>query len=368
MVTGLPSELLEVDDGVLVALDGTRGSVLVDPARDAAEAAAAAVSSSRRAAERVRAERDQPAVTTDGRTIAVLANVASRAELDAALSGGAEGIGLLRTELVFLDAHEWPTEQAHANALRPILGGLGPRRAIVRVLDFGADKSPPFLAAVRERGIKLLLSHPDALRSQLRAILDCAREHDMVVLLPMVDTAEQVSRCREQLERAAAEVGVDRMPAVGAMIETPAAALNAGAIAARADLLSIGTNDLTAATLGTDRFALNQAVAHDPRVLRLIASTVEAAHGARIPVEVCGEAASDPLMLPLLIGLGIDELSVGAAQVGAVRARVRDLNAGDTGRLARSTLAMECPEDVEAAVLSHRRPVESERGAAQVGL
>jgi phosphoenolpyruvate-protein kinase (PTS system EI component) len=214
----------------------------------------------------------------------------------------------------------------------------------------------------------LLLSHPDALRSQLRAILDCAREHDMVVLLPMVDTAEQVSRCREQLERAAAEVGVDRMPAVGAMIETPAAALNAGAIAARADLLSIGTNDLTAATLGTDRFALNQAVAHDPRVLRLIASTVEAAHGARIPVEVCGEAASDPLMLPLLIGLGIDELSVGAAQVGAVRARVRDLNAGDAGRLARSTLAMECPEDVEAAVLSHRRPVESERGAAQVGL
>jgi phosphoenolpyruvate-protein kinase (PTS system EI component) len=368
MVTGLAPELLALADGVTVALDGSTGSVIVDPSAELAAATAAQVLSNRRAAERARAEQSRPAITTDGRTIAVLANVASRAELDVALAEGAEGIGLLRTELAFLDAPDWPSEQEHTDELRPILAGLGDRRAIVRVLDFGADKSPPFLGRIRERGLELLLAHPDAFLSQLRAILLCGRDHELVVLFPMVDSPSQIVESRALLERAGGELGIARLPRIASMIETPAAAANAVAIAAECDLLSIGTNDLTASALEVDRFAPGDAVAHDPRVLRLIAASVEAAHGARIPIEVCGEAASDPRMLPLLVGLGIDELSVGAAQVGAVRARVRVLDAGDAGRLARSTLAMESAEDVEAAVLCHQRPAESTRGAVQVGL
>jgi len=298
----------------------------------------------------------------------VLANVASRAELDAALAEGAEGIGLLRTELAFLDAPDWPSEQQHSDALRPILAGLGGRCAIVRVLDFGADKSPPFLGRIPERGLELLLAHPDALLSQLRAILQSARDHELVLLLPMVDSPSQIVETRGLLESAAGELGIVSLPRIGSMVETPAAAADARAIAAECDLLSIGTNDLTASTLGVNRFTSGDGVAHDPRVLRLIASSVEAAHGAGIPIEVCGEAASDPRMLPLLVGLGIDELSVGAAQVGAVRARIRALDAADAGRLARSTLAMEAAEQVEAAVLRHQRPSESTRGAVQVGL
>ena len=368
MVTGLAPELLGLPDGIRLVIDGSTGSVIIDPSPEVAQATSARVVSERLAADRARAERDQPAVTTDGRSITVLANVASRAELDAALANGAEGIGLLRTELAFLDARDWPSEQEHTDALRPILAALGERRAIVRVLDFGADKSPPFLRGIKERGLELLLAHPDALLSQLRAILHCVHGRELVVLLPMVDNAGEVEATRMLLERAARELGLARPPRVGSMIETPAAASNASAIAAESDLLSIGTNDLTATTLGADRFAVNRAAAHDPRVLALVDSSVEAAHAAGIPIEVCGEAASDSIMLPLLVGLGIDELSVGAAQVGAVRARVRALDAAEAGRLARSTLAMGSAEDVEAAVLCHRRPAESDRGAAQVGL
>ena len=238
----------------------------------------------------------------------------------------------------------------------------------MRVLDFGADKTPPFLAHTQERGLKLLLANPDAFMSQLRAILHCGRDRELVVLLPMVDAPSQVIDSRALLEHAADELGIASLPRIGSMIETPAAAGHAAAIAAECDLLSIGTNDLSASTLGVERFTSGNAIAHDPRVLRLIARSVEAAHAARIPIEVCGEAASDALMLPLLVGLGIDELSVGAAQVGAVRARIRALDGRDAGRLARSTLAMESAKDVEAAVLCHQRPVESIRGAVQVGL
>jgi phosphoenolpyruvate-protein phosphotransferase len=350
MVTGLGQQLLALSDGVRLAVDGTAGSVVVDPSSERAAASIEQMRARRHAAQRAQAEQGRPAITTDGRRITVLANVASRAELDLALSAGAEGIGLLRTELAFLDATDWPCEQGHTDALKPILEGLGSRRAIVRVLDFGADKSPPFLNGVAERGLELLLRHRDAFLSQLRAILLGARGRELAVLLPMVADDEQVAQSRELLERAARELGVTKLPALGSMIETPLAAANAPAIAALSDFLSIGTNDLTAATLGADRFSTNAARAYDPQVLRPIARSVEAAHRAGISIEVCGEAASDPLMLPLLVGLGVDLLSVGAAQVGVARRWIWRLSAEDAGTLARSALEMNSAEEVEQSV------------------
>jgi phosphoenolpyruvate-protein kinase (PTS system EI component) len=355
MVTGLDAGLLKVDDGIPVALDGTAGSVILDPSPGAARAVAAKVRRDRVAADRARADHARPATTIDGRRITVLSNVASRPELDLALAAGAEGIGLLRTELAFLDATRWPSEQDHLDTLEPILSGLGRRLAVVRVLDFGADKSPPFLGRVPERGIELLLANPGPFLGQLRAILQFGESHELVILLPMVDRPDQVLQARALIERAAEVSGSQTLPRVGAMIETPAAAACAAAIASHSDLLSIGTNDLTAATLSADRFSVNQAVAHDPRVLALIASAVKAAHSEGIPVEVCGEAASDPTMLPLLVGLGIDELSVGAAQVGRVRAGIRGLHAEAAGGLASSALAMDSAEEVQTAVRRHQR-------------
>ena len=360
MVTGVGERVLDVRDGDRLSLDGTRGSVVLDPSQERASLATGAMRSQQETAARARAEADLPAVTIDGRSVAVLANVASAAELRVGLAAGAEGIGLLRTELAFLHARDWPSEQEHTDALRPILAGLGERRAVVRVLDFGADKSPPFLEGTATRGVELLLEHEAALLSQLRAILVCSRRHHVEILLPMVDRPEQVTRVRALLEQAARELGVRATPALGSMIETPQAASRSAEIADRCAFLSIGTNDLTAATVGADRFASSRAQAHDPRVLRLIAQATRAAHDAGIPIEVCGEAASDPLMLPILVGLGVDELSVGAAQVGSVRVRTRGLRFEDVGRLASSALELSSAEEVQ-------RSVEVVR-AAQMGL
>jgi phosphoenolpyruvate-protein kinase (PTS system EI component) len=349
MVTGLGGPAGELADGTCLALDGTTGSLVVHPSPERAHAAAVAMSTRLRSEQRSREERDLPAATRDRRRVTVLTNVASVGELHIGLSAGAEGIGLLRTELAFLDAERWPTEREHRDALEPILGALDDRPAVVRVLDFGADKSPPFLSETGQRGLELLLSNREALISQLRAILGCALGRDVRILLPLVDHAEQLTATRELLEHTARTLGIDRTPPLGAMIETPTAAQQAAAIATRADFLSIGTNDLTAAALGADRFGSGAACAHHPRVLRLIDESVSAAHEAGITIEVCGEAASDPLLLPLLVGLGVDELSVGAARVGTVRRWIRRLSHAEASRLGRSALELQTAEQVTAA-------------------
>jgi phosphoenolpyruvate-protein kinase (PTS system EI component) len=281
-------------------------------------------------------------------TLRVLVNAATAAEARAGLAAGAEGAGLVRTELAFLDAAGWPDEAAHRRALGPVLAALAGRTATVRVLDFGGDKTPPFLRGADARGIALLLGAPAALEAQLRAIAEAGRGTGLRVLLPLVSGAAEVRACRALLERACAAAGTP-VPPLGAMIETVEAARDAAAIAAAADFLSIGTNDLTAAALGTDRFAPGDAVTHDPRVLAPIARSVAAAAGAGSFVEVCGEAASDPVLVPLLVGLGVAELSVGAARVGAVRAWVRALDAAACADGA--ARALEAPDAAAAGAI-----------------
>ena len=356
MVTGLYEQVLEIHDGAPLVIDGTAGTLVGQPSVERAQIAKAEMRARRAAAQRAQERCERPAVTTDGRRITVLANVASPEELELGVRTGAEGVGLLRTELAFLDVADWPSEQEHTEALEPILAGLRDKPAVIRVLDFGADKAPPFLHDDPQRGLELLLDHPDALIAQLRAIVHASGRHDIRILLPMVDGPGQLAQARVLVEHVCTELGVDRAPPLGSMIETPTAAQAAIAIAERSDFLSIGTNDLTASTLGADRFAANAARAHHPRVLRSIAASVAAAHEAGIPIEVCGEAASDPIMLPLLVGLGIDELSVGAARVGSVREWIRLLDATETARLARSSLTMDTAEEVEWAV----RPLATE--------
>jgi len=257
-------------------------------------------------------------------------NAATAAEARAGLRAGAEGIGLLRTELAFLDAPSWPSEAAHRAALEPVLVPLAGRTATVRVLDFGADKTPPFLRGTPLRGLALLLGHAGELEAQLRAIGAAGSATDLRVLLPLVESAGQIAAIRPLLPAGAQ---------LGAMIETRAAVAAAPAIAAAADFVSIGTNDLTADVLGEDRFEPGAAVAHDPRVLAAIAAACDAARDAGRVVEVCGEAAGDPLLLPLLVGLGVRELSTGAARVGATRAAVRALDVDTARRMARAALA-----------------------------
>jgi phosphoenolpyruvate-protein kinase (PTS system EI component) len=367
MVVGLGDAVLAACDGAVVAVDGTEGVAILDPSPALVDEFAAEAAGRLQARAEARAARDLPAVTRDGRAVRVLVNVSGAAEAEAGLEAGAEGVGLLRTELAFLDARAWPGEEEHLRALAPVLARLYGRTATVRVLDFGGDKTPPFLAGTRARALRLLLDAPDALDAQLRAILRAGRHTELRILLPMVRGPVDLLAGRDAVLRATDAVAGAEPPPVGAMVETPRAAGVAHQLAVRADFLSVGTNDLTAATLGEDRFAEGRAPAHHPRVLGHIARVVAAARAAGIPVEVCGEAASDPRCAPLLVGLGVDELSVGAARVGAVRGWVRSLDASECAALAAAAVAADGPEDVEALVAPVAARLERlERGAVAV--
>ena len=325
LVVGLGDEILEVADGDPVVLDGGAGSAILAPDDESLEAALRAVHEQRRQRRELASTRTLPAVTRDGRKIRLLCNASMRDEVDAGLAAGAEGVGLLRTELAFLEATSWPSEAEHLAALAPVLAPLAGRVATVRTLDFGGDKTPPFLSGVSERGVALSLAHPKAFAAQLRAIVAAGAETRLRVMLPMVEDPEQLRTARALL---------DEDIALGAMIETPEAARRAAEIAAEADFLSIGTNDLVQYTLGLDRErpVATARTAGDPEVLGHIARVVEAAHERGLTVEVCGEAAGEPELAVQFVRLGVDELSVSPARLDEIRATVRRISAsGELG-------------------------------------
>jgi phosphoenolpyruvate-protein kinase (PTS system EI component) len=363
MAVGLGPGLLSAPADEAIVVDGDAGLAVLAPEAARVAAAGAAQRERRADRERARLDRELPAVTRDGHRVRVLVNAATRAELDAGLAAGAEGVGLLRTELAFLDAARWPGEGEHRAAIAPVLAGLAGRTATVRVLDFGADKTPPFLAGTPLRGLELLLAHPDELDAQLRAAVDAGRDCDLRILLPMAESAEQVRVAQAAVARAVAAVRGARAPALGAMIETRTAVAAAPEIAAAADFLSIGTNDLAHAVLGSDRFGGSPAPAHHPRVLAAMAATARAAVGARVVLEVCGEAASEPASVPLLVGLGVGELSVGAARVGVVRRWVRSLRRDGARRAAAA--AQRAAGEAEAAALGAELLLEGRDAAGE---
>jgi len=326
MVVGVGPALLEISEGEEVVLDGDHGLIVRAPDVERAELARKQSLRRREARAVAVARRSMPAETTDGRRIRILANASTAAELSEATAQGAEGVGLLRSELLFLDAPGWPTFRDQVASLRPVLGQLSGRIATVRLFDFGADKTPPFLLGVRQRGIDVLLSAPDQLRVQLAAIVEAGAGTNLRILVPMVMSPEQLHAVDDLLS---AVLDGRPRPQLGAMIETPEAARCAMDIAKAADFFSIGTNDLTQLALGLDREQSKSAPVADVRVMRLIAAAVEAAHKAQILVDVCGEAASDASAMHVLVGLGVDELSVAAARVGQVRQWVRELDFRD---------------------------------------
>jgi multiphosphoryl transfer protein len=335
MVVGLGPEALELANGEEVVLDGDLGLLVRAP--EPARVAAARSEADRRLALRQRAvaHRLEPAETKDGHRVRVLANAASVAEVVEALEQGAEGVGLLRTELIFLDSSDWPSSAQQVRLLKNILAPLAGRIATVRLFDFGGDKTPPFLRGATERGIDLLLRAPGALHAQLAAVLESGSGTQLRILIPMVTGVEQIRAVRAAL---ASVLNGRRAPEIGAMIETPGAGRSAAEIASAADFLSLGTNDLTQLTLGLDREHSASAPVTHPAVLGLIDLTMRAARAAHIPVDVCGEAASDPAVMPLMVGLGADELSVAAARVGEVRELVRGMDFASSEKAARGML------------------------------
>jgi phosphoenolpyruvate-protein phosphotransferase len=339
-VVGLGEAIMGVDDGAMLIVDGDAGTVQVAPSdeelaarrRDREEADARAAE----ARERAR----QPARLRDGETIEVAANVGSVAEARAAVELGADGVGLLRTEFLFLDRDEAPSEDEQRAVYAEIAEALQGRPVIIRTLDAGADKPLPFLKQPPEdnpflgvRGIRLGLANPELLETQLRAIAAVAKEHPVKVMFPMVATLDEYRQARAML---AADVEV------GVMLEVPAVALQADAFAREVGFFSVGTNDLTqytmAAERGNEALAPLLAGAQAP-VLRLIRAAVEAADQHGRWVGVCGELAGDPEAAVILAGLGVRELSMAAGRIPAVKDALRAVSPDEARGAAEAALA-----------------------------
>jgi phosphocarrier protein FPr/phosphocarrier protein len=357
LLAGLGPALALVEDGTqLVLADGrlriAPDKTVIDRAR-----ANVATRAARRQAARIRAH--EPAITADGTRIEVAANLGSVADAEAAIAEGAEGCGLLRTEFLFLDRAAPPDEAEQRAAYQRIADALGERPLIVRTLDIGADKPAPWLPMAAEenpalglRGIRLQLARRDLLETQLRALLGVTARGPLRIMLPMVADAGELREAHTLLDRLATEAGA-AAPELGIMIETPAAALIAETLAVDATFFSIGSNDLSQYALARDR--TNPAVATGldglhPAVLRLIDATVRGgtAHGRW--TGVCGGLAAVPAAVPILIGLGVIELSVPAAAVAEVKALVRTLDRGRCQALATQALAAPDAAAVRALV------------------
>src|SRR5436190_5050594 len=353
---GLGEALLDVPEGTELLLDGDAGTVEVEPAEELLAEYERRAAERERSARRARAAAAEPAVTRGGRRIEVVANIGSPEDVPTAIENGAEGVGLLRSEFLFLDRDSMPSEDEQYEAYTLIAKGLEGRPLILRTLDVGADKPLPYLPQRPEanpflgvRGIRLALEQPELLETQLRAALRTALDHPLKVMFPMVATLDEYRRARATLDDLRAGTSVELE--VGVMIEIPSAALAAEQFAPEVDFFSLGTNDLTQYTMAAERG--NAAVAEPadglhPAVLRLIRSVAEAADRHGVWAGVCGELASDPEAVPVLVGLSITELSAYAPAIPAVKQAVREVVTKVARDLAEAALELASAAEVRA--------------------
>lgn len=362
-VVALGADVLDVPQGQRVVLDAANGRLELAPS-DARHAQVHQIRDAQNLRrQQQQAQAQQPARTSDGMTIEVAANVASSAEALVAFENGADGIGLLRTEFLFVDRRTAPDEQEQRHAYQAVLDAMGDKSVIIRTIDVGGDKQLDYLPLPVEanpvlglRGIRMAQVRPELLDQQLRALLQVSPLERCRIMLPMVSEVDELLQIRQRLDELCVELELTQRPELGVMIEVPAAALMAEQLAKHADFLSIGTNDLSQYTLAMDRDHAGLAARVDalhPALLRLIAQTCTGAAKHGRWVGVCGALASDPLATPVLVGLGVSELSVSPLQIGEIKDRVRHLDAAQCRQLSHSLLDLSSAKAVRQACQHH---------------
>lgn len=361
-----------VKSGALLVVDGGTGSVTVHPGAEAMAAAKRASAAFARERQKLAQLRRLPAETEDGQAVELLANLEVPLELPLIAQAGVDGIGLFRSEFLFMNRPTLPDEDEQAEVYGAAVEAMEGDPVTIRVLDWGGEKEIEALQAggfdlaiaglnpaLGLRGIRMLLRHTELLETQLAAILRAATRGPVQILLPMVTSVEEVRAAREilqkivrRLKRRGEEVP-QRLPPLGIMIETPAAALSADALALEADFFAIGTNDLTMYAMAADRGDADVAHHYDPLhpgLLRLVQFTIEASLRLRKPVSVCGEMAANPKLTPLLLGLGLRTLSMNASAVPKVKQVVRSISSADCARLARRVMEQGEPAAIRALI------------------
>jgi phosphotransferase system enzyme I (PtsI) len=360
-VVGLHGASQKIQSGMMALLDGYNGLVIVNPSEQTlleyGQLARRRVSLE----EKLHEVQTLPAVTLDGKEIHLSANIEQTGDLEAVKFHGAEGVGLFRTEYLFINREALPTEEEQYAAYRQLASELKPQPVIIRTLDLGGDKFLSHLQLPVEmnpflgwRAIRFCLEERDLFRAQLRAILRASVEGNVKVMYPMISGVGEMDQANGLLEKYKEELRVEKIPfdegiQAGAMIEIPSAAVAADALARRSKFFSLGTNDLIQYSLAVDR--LNEKIAHlyeptHPAVVRLIKWTAEAAHRGNIWCGVCGEMAGEPALTPLLLGLGVDELSVAPSLVPQIKSVIRRLKMEEARALADFALNCESGREI----------------------
>lgn len=367
-VLGIPQVLDQVSDGQQAIVDGESGEVILSPDEDTLKRYTALWKEQQEQKAMLSVYRDRKTQDADGRNYELYSNIGSVAEAQIALENGAEGIGLFRTEFLFMDRTAMPTEQEQYEAYKAVSDIMQGKEVIIRTLDVGGDKEISYLKMESEqnpflgwRAIRYCLEESDLFKVQLRALLRAGAEHKSIkIMLPLVTGVQEIRAAKQLLEEckqelAAQGIAYDDNIQVGIMIETPAAALIADLLAKEAAFFSIGTNDLTQYTLAVDRGNAkveNLYTTLHPAVLRSIRSIIRAAKEAKIPVGMCGEAAADPALIPLLLEFGLDEMSVSASSILKTRKIVSQWSQKETAEVEQKAMQLDEPQAVEEYLLS----------------
>ncbi len=360
-VVGLGDVTSRIKTGDRVLMDGTQGTVIIHPTEKSLRAYGKLAEMRKAIQSGLTHLKDQPAETPDGHRVVLSANVELLEEVEDVKKCGAQGIGLFRSEYLYIARNDLPTEEEQTNAYRQAAQSLSPDAVIVRTVDLGGDKFASSVRMPQEvnpflgfRAIRFCLAQPDIFKTQLRAVLRASAFGKVRVMYPMVSNVDEVIRANAlldecKLELARAHVSFDEQIEIGVMIEIPSAAVTSDILARHVKFFSLGTNDLIQYTLAVDR--VNDRVAHlyeptHPAVLKLIKTTIDNGHAAGIWVGVCGQMGGDPLMAPLLMGLGIDEFSVVPASVPMMKDAIRSVTWGEARELADRALAASTASEV----------------------
>jgi phosphotransferase system enzyme I (PtsI) len=364
-ISGIAGLSTHVHSGDTVIIDGSNGTIILRPTPETLQNYRQLLAQQKRAEQKLRSLRDVPSVTPDGTTIVLQANLELPRDVKAALAVGASGVGLLRTEFLFMNRPDLPDENEQYESLRKIIQKLDGKPLTIRTLDVGGEKLATALGdklgesvnpALGLRAVRLSLREPKLLETQLAAILRASVHGPVRILVPMVSSVAQMKQVREhlmQVERRLHRRGIklNGLPPVGAMIEIPAAAISADALARVCDFFAIGSNDLTQYTLAIDRGDDRVADLYDPfhpAVLRLIQFTVAAAWRANIPVSLCGEMAGDKRATALLLGLGLREFSMSPLRLPAVKQEIRQTSLPQAVVFAESIMALSNESEIRA--------------------
>ena len=362
-VVGMGSDILDIPDLTEVVVDGDEGTLLVEPDQaTVANKRAQAESQLEKGAE-ARKHAKEPAVTRDGHQVEVVANIGNVEGAKVALQSGAEGVGLLRTEFLYLERTHMPDEEEQYQAYQAILETFGRLPVILRTLDIGGDKNLPYLSLPEEmnpflglRAIRLCLTRPEIFKPQLKAALRASTGHNLKLMFPMVATVAEVRAAKVILEECRGDLSdsgqtmADQIE-IGIMVEIPAAVITADQLAAEVDFFSIGTNDLSQYTMAADRTSSSVSAlanAFQPAVLRLVRDIVDTAHQHGKWVGMCGELAGEPLAIPLLLGLGLDELSMNPPAIPLAKQIIRSLTLKEARGIAQAALDLDSPEGVRS--------------------